>query len=299
MTKWRLRCRRRYLEKKRWPDGPVCPHCGNKEKVYTIAPNKAKKVREGLYKCAKCRKQFTVTIGTIFEKSHIPLSKWFAAYYLMCASKKGISAHQLHRSLDMTYKTAWFMCHRIRESMKAGGFKKVLSGTVEADETYIGPKKVPGKRGRGAGKKTIVFGLVERDGKIKAQTVPNVKRETLHPIIVESVAPGSMLCSDELKSYNGLPPHLIHASVNHSRKEYVTAKDIHVNTAESFWALLKRGVHGTFHHIGSDKVDMYCGEFSFRFDRRKEDDADRFMDAIAHCDGRLRWFFKNNEEAQA
>jgi len=287
---------RRYLEKRRWPNGPVCPHCGNTEKVYVI---KGKSARKGLYKCKKCRKQFTVTIGTVFEGSHIPLSKWFAAFFLMSSSKKGISAHQLHRSLDMTYKSAWFMCHRIREAMKSGDFKSILSGKVEVDETYIGGKNKPGKRGRGAAGKTIVFGMVEREGNIKAKVVPDVKRATLHPIIVNNVAPGSLICSDELKSYNGLPPFLYHASVNHSRKEYVTAGDIHVNTAESFWALLKRGVHGTFHHIGADKVDMYCGEFSFRFDRRRDDDADRFVDAVTNCDGRLRWFFKDQEEAQA
>ena len=278
---------RAYLEKRRWPNGPVCPHCQNTGRIYKL---EGKSHRRGLYKCGACRKQFTVTIGTIFEGSKIPLEKWFAAIYLMCASKKGISAHQIHRSLGITYKSAWFLCHRVRLAMATRAFQGALSGTVEADETYIGGRR-PGKRGRGAAGKSIVFAVVEREGDVHAQRVPDVKKQTLHPIIHEKVEPGSRVMTDELRSYSGLQGRYEHGVVTHAR-EYVTGKDIHTNNGESFFALLKRGVHGTYHHIGHDKVDMYCGEFGFRFNTRKLSDPERFMDALTHCDGRLRWFFQ-------
>jgi transposase-like protein len=277
---------RQYLESKRWPNGPVCPHCGNCDKVYTL---NGKTQRAGLRACAECRKQFTVTIGTIFEDSHIPLQKWFAAIHLMCTSKKGISAHQIHRELGITYKSAWFMCHRIRHAMRLKAFKGVLSGNVEVDETYVGGKS-HGKRGRGATGKSIVFSMVERGGNIRAQRVDDVKKSTLQPIVHDTVTEGSRICSDELNSYRGLSQSYSHDVVKHAR-EYVAGKDIHINTAESFFALLKRGVHGTFHHIDRKMIDMYCGEFGFRFNLRSLSDADRFVVAITNCDGRLRWNF--------
>ncbi len=278
---------RAYLEQRRWPDGPVCPHCKGGKPVYTITSDKA---RSGLHKCGACRKQFTVTVGTIFEGSHVPLSKWFAALYLMSSSKKGISAHQLHRGLGLTYKTAWFLCHRIRHAMRTRAFRSYLSGTVEVDETYVGAKK-PGKRGRGAAGKTIVLGMVKRGGDVNARIIPDVKRRTLRPIIAKTVRKGSRLMSDDLSSYLGLSDRYRHGVVAHSRG-YVAGKDIHVNTAESFFALLKRGLHGTFHHVGKHKLDMYCGEFGFRWNTRHVSDGERFMDALTHTDGRLRWFFK-------
>ena len=280
---------RAYLEVRRWPDGPVCPHCEGGKPTYTIS---GKAARPGLYKCGACRTQFTVTIGTIFEDSHVPLHKWFAALYLMASSKKGISAHQLHRSLGLTYKTAWFLCHRIRHAMRTRAFRTRLAGTVEVDETYVGAKK-PGKRGRGAAGKTIVFGMVKRGGNINARTVPNVKQRTLQPIVNHTVRKGSRIMSDELASYLGLGGRYRHGVVAHSRS-YVAGKDIHVNTAESFFALFKRGIHGTFHHIKQHKVDMYCGEFGFRWNTRHATDGERFIDALTHCDGRLKWYFKEN-----
>ncbi len=278
-----------YLEKKRWPNGPVCPRNGCKRDK-PIYPMRSQKVRPGLYKCGACRRQFTVTIGTIFEDSHVGLQKWFLVIYLMGASKKGMSAHQIYRSLDVTYETAWFMCHRVREAMRHRAFRNRLSGTVEADECYVGPRK-PGKRGRGAAGKTIVFGMVERGGDVHARAIPDVKKRTIQPLIRQTVQRGSRLMTDELLSYHGLGDAFQHGMVDHS-KEYVSGKDIHVNTQESFWALLKRGVTGTFHHISKEKMDMYCGEFGFRFNTRHSSDMERFIDAVANCDGRLRWNFR-------
>ncbi|MGD1148082.1 MAG: IS1595 family transposase [Thermoanaerobaculaceae bacterium] len=284
---------RRELEARRWPNGPVCPHCEGGKGSYLL---KGKTTRPGTYKCRSCRKQFAVTVGTIFEGSHIGLQKWFLVVYLMGSSKKGMSAHQIHRSLDVTYETAWFMCHRIRHAMRTRAFRGFLSGTVEADETYVGGKTKGGKRGRGAPNKTIVFGMVERGGDVHAMAVPDVKKSTLHPIIQSRVVPGSRLMTDELYSYRGLGQNYEHGFVEHAR-EYVTGKDIHVNTQESFWALLKRGVVGTFHHISKDKMDWYCGEFGFRYNTRKVTDGERFTDALTNCDGRLRWYFKAEQAA--
>jgi len=278
---------RTYLEARRWPDGPVCPHCEGGKPAYRIGGAAA---RSGLYKCGACRKQFTVTIGTIFEGSHVPLSKWFAALYLMSSSKKGVSAHQLHRGLSLTYKTAWFLCHRIRHAMRTRAFRNRLAGTVEVDETYVGGRQ-PGKRGRGAAGKTIVFGMVKRGGDMHARTVPDAKKRTLQPIINSTVRKGSRIMSDDLSSYGGLSSRYRHGIVSHSRG-YVTSGNVHVNTAESFFALLKRGIHGTFHHIRAHKADWYCGEFGFRWNTRHVSDPERFIDALTHTDGRLRWFFK-------
>ncbi len=284
---------RRELEARRWPNGPICPHCEGGKACYPI---KGAKSRPGLYKCGACRKQFTVTVGTIFEDSHIGLQRWFLVVYLMGSSKKGMLAHQIHRSLGVTYETAWFMCHRIREAMRTRAFRGLLLGTVEADETYVGGHR-HGKRGRGAAGKTIVFGMVEREGNVHAVSVPDVRKSTLHPIIKERVAKGSRFMTDELYSYRGLGRDFEHGVVQHSAREYVAGKDIHVNTQEPFWALLKRGVVGTFHHISKDKMDWYCGEFGFRYNTRKVTDGERFTDALTNCDGRLRWYFKSEAAA--
>ena len=284
---------RSYLEARRWPNGPVCPHCSGGKPCYPI---KGKSARPGLYKCGACRKQFTITIGTIFQGSHVGLQKWFLVIYLMGASKKGMSAHQIHRSIGVTYETVWFMCHRIREAMRHRAFRNSLAGTVEIDEPYIGPKASGGKRGRGAPRKTIVFGMVERGGDVHVQSVPDIKRQTLYPIIKSKVEKGSRVMTDEFVTYRGLDQEYQHGVVDHSC-EYVTGKDIHVNTQESFWALLKRGVVGTFHHISKEKMDMYCGEFGFRFNTRRSSDAERFIDALTNCDGRLRWYFKQRMAA--
>jgi transposase-like protein len=178
--------------------------------------------------------------------------------------------------------------------MRKRAFRNLLNGNVEIDETYIGARK-SGKRGRGAEGKSIVLGMVQRGGEMNAQHIPNAKRKTLFPMIASSVESGTRVMTDQFLSYNGLSANFQHDVVNHGR-EYVSGKDIHVNTAESFFALLKRGIHGTFHHIDKKMVNMYCGEFGFRFNTRSMNDLERFVQAVTHCDGRLQWFFngRNN-----
>lgn len=211
---------REFLEGIRWPNGPACPHCGGSEKLYEL---KGKSHRKGLRKCGDCRKQFTVTVGTIFERSHIHLNKWIGAIYLMCSSKKGISAHQLHRMLGMTYKSAWFMAHRVRYAMERPPLSDKLQGIIEADETYVGAKKVKGKRGRGADKKIKVFSLIQRDGDSRSFVVPNVKGQTLKKLIQENVEGEAHLMTDEFRSYRGLDKIVRkHETVTHSKKEIRT-----------------------------------------------------------------------------
>jgi len=195
---------REMLKQIRWPEGPICPHCGTMEAYKLTAKESSKRpVRQGVYKCKECRKQFTVTVGTIFERSKISLGKWLAVIHLMCASKKGISAHQIHRMFGITYKTAWFMLHRIRFAMTQPPFKQKMNGIVEADETYVGGKG-KGKRGRGSVKKTPVFSLVERNGRVKSQTVERVTSKNLKGVIRENVSKDAIIMTDEFRSYKGL-----------------------------------------------------------------------------------------------
>ena len=275
---------RELLESLRWPEGPICPHCES-EKVYKLTPKPSSKTRKGVYKCGKCRKQFTVTVNTIFEDSHIPLNKWLMAIHLICSSKKGISAHQLHRMLNITYKSAWFMAHRIRYAMSQPPLVHKLNGIVEADETYIGGKG-RGKRGRGSEKKTPVFSLVERKGNIKSQPVGNVKAKTLKKIMLENIDKNAIVVTDEFPSYKGLKKHFAgHDTIDHGKKEYVRG-DIHVNTVEGYFSLLKRGIKGTFHHVSKEHLHRYCNEFDFRYNYRKIDDGMRTAFLINQVEGK-------------
>jgi transposase-like protein len=273
---------RDYLERKFWTSGPICPHCGSK-RGYKLG---GKSTRPGLHKCAECRKQYTVTIGSIFEDSHIPLPKWFAAIYLMNSSKKGISAHQLHRSLGTTYKSAWFMCHRIRESMRNSKPRRPLGGKVEVDETYIGGKTRKGIKGRGSERKTPVVALISRGGKMRTRVVQRVNASELKGAIRDMVRRDAMIYTDEWASYRGIGKEFKgHKVVRHKDGQYVKG-NAHTNTAESFFALLKRGVHGTFHHISKEHLPRYCDEFSFRWDRRKGKDGPRVADALRATKGK-------------
>jgi transposase-like protein len=246
-----------------------------------------------------------VTVGTIFEGSRIPLNKWLYAIYMMCTSKKGISAHQLHRELDITYKSAWFLCHRIRHAMTAEPLAAMLAGKVEADETYVGGKK----KGSGAGgptaggNKTIVFTLVQRGGNAKSFRVEDVKKSTLQEIIREHVHPDTIIYTDQHRSYGGVekpvldddenqihPGFKAHQSVDHSIGEY-SRGDAFTNTAESFFSLFKRGVVGAFHHVSPEHIHRYLTEFDFRWNRRKDDDGERFVDAILSGEGK-RLFYR-------
>jgi transposase-like protein len=284
-----------YLESVRWPDGPVCPHCGEHErKAYRLAKSKRR-----LWKCAACRKQFTVTVGTIFESSHIPLNKWLLAFYLLCSSKKGMSAHQLHRMLGVTYKSAWFMAHRIREAMKQPPFQARLTGTVEADETYIGGKARNRRRrdqqkklGRGVDKTPVVV-LVQRGGLAYSQRVANVTGAELKGVIRKHIDPSATIVTDAFKSYAGLgPEYAAHQVVNHTDDEWVRG-DWHTNTAENFFSILKRGIDGVYHHVSVAHLPRYLAEFDFRYNNLAASgvtDAERTRRALAGAAGkRLRY----------
>lgn len=261
---------REYLEKIQWPNGPVCPHCGVIGDHYRL---EGKAHRRGLWKCHACREQFSVTVATVFEKSKIKLNVWLQAVFLLCSSKKGMSSHQLHRTLGVTYKTAWFMTHRIREAMRSSG--GLLGGggkIVEADETYYGSVKGRRRNGRKMGPrhgKQKIFGLVERDGPTRVWHVANVDGKTLKPILQAQVARDSKLFTDSASHWSNMPRGTFqqHAMVNHLAKEYVRG-EVHTNSIESFFGLLKRGLIGTYHHVSEAHLQRYCDEFAFRHSHR-------------------------------
>lgn len=280
-----------YLENIIWPNGPTCPHCGSVERIGTMA---GKATRIGLKKCYVCRKQFTVKVGTVYESSHIPLHKWLQATYLMCSSKKGMSALQIQRTLEITYKSAWFMCHRIREAMKDGNISPIGGDNkiVEIDETYVGGKeknKHANKRlkaGRGAVGKEPVVSLVERGGKVRSMHLPQVTAKTLAPILEQHVCRKSYLMTDDATVYPAVAGEYAgHESVNHSGGEYVRG-DAHVNTAENYFSLLKRGIIGTFHHVSQQHLGRYVCEFDFRYNEQKISDAERTERALSGAVGK-------------
>ncbi len=288
---------REYLELIRWPNGPVCPHCGNADpdRVYDIAPNPAKKIRPGLRHCAACDSQFTVTVGTIFEDSHIPLRKWLVAWYMLCSSKKGVAALQIQRQLDIgSYRSAWFMMHRIRYALRDPVFADKLGGdggVVEVDETYVGGKPRPEagaekpKRGRGT-KKTPVVTLVERGGRARSKMITGADAKTLKTAIRDSVDRSARIMTDEWPSYRGLDAEFAgHETVNHSAGEYARG-DAHVNSAEGYFALLKRGIMGIYHHIGTQYLDQYLAEFDFRYSYRSTTDGARTVAGLRKVDGK-------------
>ena len=256
---------REYLEAVTWPNGRVCPHCGVIGNHY---PLKGKTTRPGLYCCTDCRQPFTVTVGTVFERSKVPLHKWLMCVYLMSSSKKGISSHQLHRTLGVTYKTAWFMTHRIREAMSDKRFTGQLGGsgsTVEVDETYWGTEKKAVKRA-GMQHKMKVLSLVERNGQVRSFHVPRVNAKTLKPILKEQIAFDSRVFTDDYRVYRYMD-FASHDSVAHTRGEYVRG-DVHTNTVEGYFSILKRGLIGTFHHVGEQHLRRYVKEFDFRYNHR-------------------------------
>jgi len=299
---------REFLESKRWPDGiPYCPHCGEEGYVLTARPDSKSPGRKGLKKCKGCRKQFTVRVGTIFEESKIPLSKWLMAIHLMTSSKKGISSHQIAREVGVTQKSAWFLCHRIRESMTQEPMSSMLKGEVEVDETYVGGKprhrnnpgcksKMPAKRGRGTEKQPVMV-LVERNGNVRAQPVDSVDAETLKAAIRLHVEPSSAIITDEWASYKGLENEFAggHHTVNHSQKEYVRYEEcgpvfVSTNTAESWFALLKRAHYGTHHQMSKKHLGRYCVERCFMWDSRKISDGERMVRAIEGAEGKRLYY---------
>jgi transposase-like protein len=257
---------REYLEALRWPDGPVCPHCGSVDKHYKL---EGKSVRPGVWKCKDCREQFTVTVGTLFADSKVPLHKWLQACYLMAASKKGISSKQLERMLGVTYKTAWFMSHRIREAMTGdSGPLGGNGGPVEVDETYWGNVGKQAKGARGYAHKMKVVSLVEREGKKRSYHVANVTAATVRPILKAQVSEKARLMTDESSVYTKVGREFAeHGVVNHSDGEYARG-DVTTNTVESSFAILKRGLYGTFHHVSEKHLQRYATEFDFRWNHR-------------------------------
>ncbi len=279
---------REHLEQLRWHGQPTCPHCGH-EKAYKFSNGKT-------YKCAKCRKKFNALTGTIFVNTKIDLNKWFWGIYIATSHKKGISSVQLSKDIGTTQKTAWFMLHRIREMLKENA-PSLLSGQVEVDETYIGgkeknkhqSKKTKGTQGRSTLTKQPVIGIIQRRGHIVARSIKNTPSATLQPIMREHVQIGSSVFTDEWPAYRGLSKFYLHGVVNHKDREYVNG-NISTNTVESFWALLKRGIIGIYHHVIPKHLDRYCNAFAFRYNYRNLGETDRFNLAVSRISGtRLRY----------
>jgi transposase-like protein len=283
---------RALLESIRWPGGVACPHCGTCDTATKIASNTATKVRPGLYHCPDCDKQFTVTVGTIFEDSHIPLNKWLIAFYMMCASKTQVSALQLQRQLQLgSYRTAWFMCHRIRFALaEHPDPTDKLKGTVEADETYIGGKV----RGRGrayVGNKTAVVSLIERKGRVRSRVVDMVTGESITKLLKEHVDENAHLNTDESAVYTKVGKGFAsHETVNHSVEEYARTADngerVTTNAAEGFFGNSKRSIDGTHHNISRKHTALYFSELDNKYNTRKVTDGERTVIGIRRIEGK-------------
>lgn len=303
---------RAHFEAIRWPNGPWCPHCGNADED-EIVKLTSKAHRAGLYQCRECREQFTVTVGTVMESSHLPLHKWALAFFLMASSKKGVSAHQLMRTLGIgSYRTAWFLCHRIREAMKEvhsepmGGSGKI----IEADETYYGKLETPRPRNKhsppptkggksGGAQKRAIFGLVERGGKVRTFHIHRATANEVREIIVKTVSRKSELHTDESKIYTELGSEFAaHKTINHTSGEYVRGR-VHTNTVENVWSVFKRGMKGIYQHCGEAHLHRYLAEFDFRYNRRSKlgiSDAERAADAVRGAAGK-RLMYQQPREA--
>ena len=268
----------KFVEARIWPDGPTCPHCGGVERISAM---KGKSTRIGAYKCYQCRKPFTVKVGTIFESSHVKMHLWLQAIFLMASSKKGISANQLHRTLGVTLKTAWFMSHRIREAMRDGSFGP-LGGEgqiVEADETYFGktaePQVSPQRKGRpykyankGPRNKRAVVSLIERGGSVRSFHVKQATKVNVAKIVSDNIDHESKLFTDESRLYTTVGEKFAtHETVKHSAKEYVRG-EVHSNTIESYFSIFKRGMRGTYQHCAEKHLHRYLAEFDFRHNKR-------------------------------
>ncbi|MEX2623955.1 MAG: IS1595 family transposase [Acidimicrobiia bacterium] len=288
------------LEDIRWGGKPVCPHCGNNEKSYFLTPQSGyrttktgKSTYRRVWKCAKCRKQYSVLVGTVFHGSHIPLSTWLMAIRMMCGGKNGVSAHELHRSLEITYKTAWFMCHRIREAMKLPPLVGKLSGVVEADETWIGGKPRAGqvKNRKEASafrdKKAGVATLVQRDGEARSFYLGRITGSGLHSVLNDNVdKENTRLMTDGRHFYRTIGRQFpSHEFVDHSKGEYARG-DVTSNTVEGFFGQLKSSLDGTYHHVSRQHLQRYLNEFDYRYSTRRITDAERTERTIRQSAGR-------------
>jgi transposase-like protein len=308
------------LEKLRWPEGPVCPHCGARDQLVarveatgkqTKTPKKGKHrpPRAGLYYCNSCAEQFTVQVGTVLEKSHIPLNKWLAGFYLMCSSKKGVSAHQLHRTLAVSYKSAWFMAHRIREAMRTGGLAPPMGGGggyVEVDETYFGLKK-GAKIANGPHHKHAILTLVDRNGEARSFPIDAARGDTIVPIIRANIDRETKIATDMATYYKTLKVGFAsHETVNHGADEYVRG-EIHTNTVEGYFSIFKRGMRGVYQHCSEQHLHRYLAEFDFRYSNRIKlgvNDTERTVRAIKGAEGKRLTYrrprgTKSTEEAPA
>lgn len=297
---------REWLEARIWPNGPTCPHCGVVNEATLM---KGKSHRPGLYQCNACREPFTVTVGTLYERSKIGLHKWLAATYLLMSSKKGMSALQVGRMLGFSPKTAWFVCHRIRESLRENnpGPMGGPTSTVEADETYIGGKSKNRHKSKRSGRvggaeKEPVFSLVERDGKVRSIHVADVGAKTLRPILMEQLEKGTRLMTDAASTYktaNKDDHFRAHGRVNHEIGEYVRG-DCYTNTVENYFSILKRGITGTYHHVSATHLKRYLAEFDYRYNERQGlgiGDFERFTKSLKGIMGKRMTYRRINGAA--
>jgi transposase-like protein len=290
-----------HVESILWAAGRVCPHCGTVDNSYALKGVRSKPSqknpegveRHGLYKCGDCRKQFTVRKGTIFEESHLPMHKWLQAIYLMCASKKGFSAHQMHRVLEVQYKTAWFLCHRIREAMRSGELSPMGGGggDVEVDETFIGVDKDANTNVKSPNwvQRNKVLTLVDRTtGQARSTVIHDLKASTILPIVQANVSKEARILTDEAPRLKVVGNKFRkHESVNHSAKEYVSRTDrtIHTNTVEGYYSIFKRGMKGVYQHCGKQHLHRYLAEFDFRYNNRSANGVEDAQRAIIALQG--------------
>lgn len=292
----------KFMEELRWPDGPICPHCGAVDNAHLINSNERKTHRGSRtyrreWTCQGCKRQFSVLVGTIYESSHVPLFKWLLAQHMMCSNKNGVAALEIKRTLNVAYKTAWFMCHRIRYAMAAGPLHDaLLKGTVEADETWVGGVKrgrtaIERARGR-LDNKTAVVTLVERGGEVRSQAFERVNSANLEHMLSTHVDPSATLMTDERRQYATLGRSLAaHKTVSHHANEYARG-DVHINTAEGFFGQLKRSIDGTHHHVSRRHLNRYLAEYDFRYNTRKMSDGERTVMCTRKATGKRLMYDK-------